>query len=541
MKNTRLFILIFSLFTFCFTATGNETDDLLEELDELILDNSKNEQTLNEKIAKLKDELTEDISDNEKFRILTSLFGIYRTYQIDSAYTISQQLIDVSANLDERKQLDALVNHAEILIKIGRPRYAIQLLNSIPRTPYIKKSLYFYRLYYTAYSTLSKEENITKNDIRYHDQLEAYTDTILYISSTDSTTVICALAGENLREGNYGRAIEMLLSLYRDDRLMKKYDHSSIEFLLAEYYMAAIDTASAKIYLAKSAINDMKKASKVCRALPRLAMICYNEDDTERAYRYISQTMYDITESHARYRILDVADYMPIISEEHDKQQEKAHQRMLGISIVLGLVLLMLIIFYILLKRKNTVVAYAERQAKEQNIKLQELSESLKISNERIRESDHIKDEYIALLFKTCSEYIHEQEDFKKKIARKLASKQISEVMKYLDQQSSESDNFRQFIRKFDMIFNSIFPTFVEDFNQLLRPEEQIKLKSGELLTPELRIYALIRLGITENSKIANFLHYSLQTVYNYRQRMRNKAIDRTQSLSKKIIELTRK
>ncbi len=102
----------------------------------------------------------------------------------------------------------------------------------------------------------------------------------------------------------------------------------------------------------------------------------------------------------------------------------------------------------------------------------------------------------------------------------------MADISKMLHNQSSTTEDFKLFISKFDTIFLSIFPDFVESFNALLKEDERIQeKKEGELLTPELRIYALIRLGINDNSKIANFLHYSLQTVYNYRLKMRNKAI----------------
>ena len=101
----------------------------------------------------------------------------------------------------------------------------------------------------------------------------------------------------------------------------------------------------------------------------------------------------------------------------------------------------------------------------------------------------------------------------------------MADISKMLHNQSSTTEDFKLFISKFDTIFLSIFPDFVESFNALLKEDERIQVKEGELLTPELRSYALIRLGINDNSKIANFLHYSLQTVYNYRLKMRNKAI----------------
>ena len=143
----------------------------------------------------------------------------------------------------------------------------------------------------------------------------------------------------------------------------------------------------------------------------------------------------------------------------------------------------------------------------------------------RIKESNHIKEEYIGLLFNICSEYIYKQENNRKSLLKIVNTGSMADISKMLHNQSSTTEDFKLFISKFDTIFLSIFPDFVESFNALLKEDERIQVKEGELLTPELRIYALIRLGINDNSKIANFLHYSLQTVYNYRLKMRNKAI----------------
>ena len=84
--------------------------------------------------------------------------------------------------------------------------------------------------------------------------------------------------------------------------------------------------------------------------------------------------------------------------------------------------------------------------------------------------------------------------------------------------------NHAKYYKNFDAIFLHVYPSFVSDFNELLLPEERIVLKEGELLNTELRIYALVRLGINDSVKIAELLHCSPQTVYNNRLKVRNKA-----------------
>ena len=531
----KLFVYLLAVMCFISGYAADTSESLLNELDAIIRNQSEYTQKRNLKIYLLKKQIDTASDDILKFSQLDNLFNDYRNYKIDSALVIAKRMIKIAENLDETRQYKAQMRLADAMNKLGEPAECIFILNRIPRTEDIKKNSYFYYLYHTAYLSLSKEDKNIGGEYDYSRELKNYKDTIVSISKPGGEAWITNKAGLYAQEGNIGKGIDLLISFYEEQHENGNKNLASIEYQLGELYLEMGDTATSKMYFIKSSICDLKAAKYVYKSLQQLAEILYKEGDSNRAYNYIMKAMYDITAGHARYRVHDIAEYLPIITATHDRQQADENMIQLIITLFLGLVLAMMIVFYIMLRRKNRVVAEAMTQVTEQNVQLQKLMENLQLSNSRLRESDDIKVEYIALLFNTCSEYIREQEDFRKRISQKLASKQTADVMKLVNIQTSESDNFKQFIRKFDSIFNYLFPNFVNDFNQFLRPEEQIQLKPGELLTPELRIYALIRLGITENGKIADFLHYSVQTVYNYRQKMRNKAINKGESLSAKM------
>lgn len=260
-------------------------------------------------------------------------------------------------------------------------------------------------------------------------------------------------------------------------------------------------------------------------SLQQLAILLFQEGDIERAYNYISCSLEDVNFGKARYRIVDIAEYLPIIKAANDSRVKADRDRVLFFLLVLSILVITLIIAFFVLRQKNRKLLRVKQSLAEQNQRLQEMTENLTRMNEEIKESNHIKEEYIGLLFNICSEYIYKQETERKSLLKIVNTGSMADISKMLHNQSSTTEDFKLFISKFDTIFLSIFPDFVESFNTLLKEDERILLKEGELLTPELRIYALIRLGIDDNSKIANFLHYSLQTVYNYRLKMRNKAI----------------
>ena len=165
------------------------------------------------------------------------------------------------------------------------------------------------------------------------------------------------------------------------------------------------------------------------------------------------------------------------------------------------------------------------------NMKLIDLNENLTDANQQLNkvnqqlsEANHIKEEYIAHFFDLCSTYINKLEDYRKALNKKAANKQMDELFKMLKSTTLVDSELDELYKKFDNIFLSLYPNFVQEFNSLLIHEEQVLPKQGELLNTELRIFALIRLGIIDSVKIAGFLRYSLSTIYNYRTKARNKA-----------------
>ena len=177
----------------------------------------------------------------------------------------------------------------------------------------------------------------------------------------------------------------------------------------------------------------------------------------------------------------------------------------------------------LLLYRRNKKLAATRHALAVINARLKELNEELNRMNVRLSESNKIKEAYIAQLFNVCSGYIDGYEKSRLSLLGKLKSGSIKSLETSL-KSSTTSVQLKSLFHNFDSIFLELFPGFVERFNGLLRPDERISPKAGELLSPELRIYALVRLGINDSVKIAGFLHYSPQTVYNYRLKVRNKA-----------------
>lgn len=150
------------------------------------------------------------------------------------------------------------------------------------------------------------------------------------------------------------------------------------------------------------------------------------------------------------------------------------------------------------------------------------MNEKLSSLNKKLDEANLIKEKYIGYFMNQCGIYINKLDEYRKNVNRKIKTGQIDDLYK------SSSRAFEKEIEElyinFDQAFLKLYPDFVDKFNSLLKPEEQYTLNKDQLNT-ELRIFALCRLGITDVNQIAVFLRYSIQTIYNYKSKVRGKSM----------------
>lgn len=286
----------------------------------------------------------------------------------------------------------------------------------------------------------------------------------------------------------------------------------------------------AKLFFTQAAIADIKSSTKETVALTNLAQIVYGEGDVKHAVDYIRRALDDASFYNTRHRQLEIGYILPIIEEERTNLIEKQKDRIIQILILsFALSVLLIVAFFIIwlqLKRLN--------QAKKI---IQKTNENLTLLNNNLMEADKIKDEYIGYFFSQSSEFIDKLESLQKWVKRKVVAKQYEDLNNIHKNYDVQQEREALYIR-FDQIFLKLFPDFVNEFNKLLKPGEQIQLKKGELLNADLRIYALIRLGIHDNEQIAQFLGYSVNTIYAYKTKVKNKVLNTNEEFKKNIMEI---
>ena len=210
----------------------------------------------------------------------------------------------------------------------------------------------------------------------------------------------------------------------------------------------------------------------------------------------------------------EISKFYPIINASYQTREAQGKRQLMTYFLLISLLTLFLILS----------LAYVYRQMR----KISAIREELVYTNAclvQLSESNHIKEEYIAHFLDLCSTYINKLEDYQKSLQKKAMNKQLDELFKMLRSTRMVENEVEALYVNFDRIFLGLYPTFVKDFNALLQPEERIVLKSEDLLNKELRIFALMRLGVTDSVRIAAFLRCSLSTIYNYRTKVRNKAL----------------
>lgn len=337
------------------------------------------------------------------------------------------------------------------------------------------------------------------------------------------------------------------------EQLQKKVSQSS----LTTRYDAMAAYALARVYkengnedmfvrcLAMSGIADIRASNKDVASLQELAEFLVDQGEIIRAYNYINVCLQISQEYRNRVRAVSISRvYDRILQAFLDRDMDqRARLKKTNVALISLLVLLAIAIVFIVssllrlrksryrlhevnkeLKRRRSEIASVNQHLKEANESLIDVNEKMKKANEQLRESNLVKEEYVGYVFAICSNYISKLEEFRKDINRKAKAKMLKEILSMTDKETVVQDELKEFYQNFDAIFLRLYPTFVEDFNALLNPEERIVPRKGELLNTDLRIYALVRLGINDSVKISEFLHCSPQTIYNNRLKVRNKS-----------------
>lgn len=549
----RLIIKVMLFVCFLMTSieviSGNAlTDSLMNQLDHIISVRDIYIQQKLTRLTKLRQKAEDMRDDKSRFDALGELMNEYQSFNTDTAYVISVERENIAKTLgDPLLLMNAQLNRAEILSTVAMYKETVELMDSIKYEllPDYLRSYYFH-IKRTVYGRLADYAAFLPERKRYEELTNMYRDSLLAVNEPSSLGYVIIKADQYNVKGQPKEAIKILAKFRRDNKLTE-HVKAICAWTMAESYSLLGDTDNQKRELLLSSIADMKSAVREYISLRKLALLLYQEGDLARAYKFMSIAVDDATKCNARQRIVELNAHYPMINDIYVgkiQSQKKSLSWTIVIITVLTLILLILLLYTRKQMKKVAEARKTVQEAYEQlhdlNAELHESNQKLQEANRDIAEISELKEIYIGRYMEQCLEYIDKLDTYRKTISKLFVSGKSDELKKTLKSTTIIDDELKAFYDQFDKTFLSLFPSFVEDFNKLLLPEEEIVPKKEGCLNAELRIFALIRLGITDSDKIATFLRYSLTTIYNYRTKVRNKARRDRNLLEQEVIKIGR-
>lgn len=490
------------------------------------------------RIGVLKKNVDEDLSYKDQVYINEQLYYEYEKYQIDSAIYYVKKNIDIATEIKNTTTLNKSL--LQIVPLYSTRGFYIEALDILKQFDHITLNLEQKRLYYKGYSLLYRHYAQSSGFSQTLEKSIIYKDSLISILDATSLTYKTECIQRDLQElKNIETNKELLLNIL-DELNRYSQDYALIAYLIGLSYEIQGNKELEIKYYVLSAISDLKNGIKDNASMQSLAKIIYDDGngDLDLAYLVNRSSLEDAIYCNVRYRTIDSSNTYPIITRAY---QQKESQQNLTLKIALLFIIILsviLILSLIYVYKQMKRIARIRKIVDTTNENLKHSNKNLQSTNNELKEANLIKEKYIAYSFDLCSNYINKIEKLKSQLNAKLKTKQLDELSKMLESNEFFGNELKEFYNNFDTMFLGIYPNFVENVQSLLIDPEDLRTKSNELLSPELRIFALIRLGVKNSNKIAEYLHYSTSTIHNYKTKIRKKTRIPKEQLEDEIMKI---
>lgn len=520
----------------CTSCTSNHStlDSALSELDKAISMRQHYSQLKEERIAFEREKIANhNLSYAEHIATIETLVEHYNKYQLDSTITWLDRGIDLAdSHGDSHKSNELRLRIAEYYTMAGFYSEAASLLGLTDTLRMTPEEL---RLFYRVAHSHHREMRVYTADQRaqaHSAQLEQYYIDKLIATESDTLEqhkLLCTKYSNLADWDSVARELEIILPTLSPN----KQEFAYFSYLKAMSVGSNGDTSKEYITnLARSARADMVSCTCDNASLCLLSESLFHLGDVERAFEYIRIAMHDATFYNSRLRPWQIATILPVIEQSYRDRMTLRNSSLIIATTLISLLLVIILVVLIQKSKQNHQIQLHKAQLEEMNTTLSEYVTRLSEQNEvehslasELSEANAVKEQYIGLFLVICSNYIDLLKSYHNNVRKKLSQGSFESLQTELKNSSIIKDAEDEFYTNFDNAFLSLYPTFVEEFNTLLCEEGQIVLKNPRVLNTELRIFALIKLGITDSSRIASLLRYSVNTIYNYRAGVKNKAI----------------
>lgn len=507
-------------------ADLEDEDELLHRLDQYIARRDEFSSKKEKKLIRMKKKLNLTFGKRERLSLYNQIYREYYTYRYDSAMVYAKRGLQLAEQLHDDYYINLnKINRAAVLSTGGFYSQAEDLLLSLKPEDISPKLMQYY--YYTLtwvynYWGAFCERSEFKEEMQ--DKKRLYLAKTLEYMGNKQSALYYYLSGE--LEYLQHRTDKKVLGWYQKALAASPVDsrvHASAAYCIARYYQDNEQMDIYEKYLVQAAISDQVCPLKENLALQELSTYLYNKDAkyAKRVSKYIYCSMEDAQFYNNRLRMVEISRIFPLITETNHQREIRQNRIITASLVVVSIVSLGFLAMMFFVFRINKRLAKSRREVRSQNMLLEELNQKLLNTNKR-------RETYMRLFMDISAVYIKKLDDYRKLVSRKIKAKQTADLLTAINSYKLAEEEASSFYIRFDKAFMDLYPNFVDEFNQLLLPEKQIVLPAPNSLTKELRIYALMRLGITDGQELATLLFYSTQTIYNYKTSIRKRAKDLT-------------
>ena len=471
-------------------------------------------------------------SNEDKLKLYEQLANEYNAYEYDSAMTYVNKgliLAQKSNNIFFNKRFQ--LSQTRLLITRGFYAEAKEILQKIEpkEEPRDYQFLYYYTMYglYNNWSTYCENNEFSKNyDLKKVEYLKKAIEL-----SPKKDAFYYYLMGELYYFSNHPNN-NKTIQYYKKALSMEKANsrlHAMTAFALSEVYQKANNLELMEHYLLVAAISDITSATKENVALQDIALFIYKHKtrSLNKAQEYINLSLEDAYAYNNRLRRIEISSKLQLITNAYT-DDIKTTNRLLNIALLVIILLLLGVgISSLFIRKKNRLLKQKKDEISATSDKMEKLNGQLHLINDELKDTNQKRERLVKVYIDLCYKNIERNQKLRTLAVRKIKANQSKELLSLLSSSSSTEKENKEFLTEFDKAFLSLYPTFVNELNQQLTESAHIQLKENGEMPPILRVCALLRLGITESSKIAGILSYSPQTVYNYRSILKNNAIDK--------------
>jgi Domain of unknown function (DUF6377) len=529
----RFFPAFVVLFFLLPCALWGNSDSLLKVLEATIRERSAILAEKNRQFQVVRENLWEYRDDPDKtFEFQYELCSLYQSFSYDSASVAVQKLVRLARQTGNKAYMArAGIKQAFILLSAGIFQEALDSLEAIRAAglPADVKASYFHTRA-RGYLDLAAYCLDRYYQPLYNAKGMAFLDSAIYYAQTD-TLYYWSLSGlKALKSGEFEAGTAIYAQLLKHPGLSTR--QLAIEATSAgDIYQMRGQESEAIAHLMLGAIADERSCVKESNALMKVATYLFEKEDYERANRFINLALEDAQFFGARLRKMQIVEILPLINARQLSLDQEKRKNLQWFSVILGLMLLLGVRLIALSLKQNRVLKKKEQTISDSFHQLEEYARAL-------AESDHIKEKYIGYFFQSNAKLIDKIEGVIKNAQKSLNEGKPGDAKFHLDQFKASNEQ-KKLLRDFDRSFLSVFPNFVEKFNQLFEEKNRVALEEDQLLNTELRIFALIRLGITNNEVIAKALHYSVNTIYTYKTKVRNRSILPSEAFDEAVMKIS--